>query len=62
MGAIGWSDPAKRDPMLAKIPLGRFCQPMEVAEVIAYLLSDKASMVHGAMLPVDGGFLSSGHV
>ncbi|MGW4798346.1 SDR family NAD(P)-dependent oxidoreductase [Nonomuraea sp. NPDC004297] len=39
----------------ALIPLGRMAEPHEVAEVAAWLLSDRASMVNGAMVPVDGG-------
>jgi len=59
MAEKAWSDPVKAGPMLARIPMGRFAQPEEVAEAIAFLLSDKASMVNGAMLPVDGGMLSN---
>jgi L-xylulose reductase len=58
MGAKAWSDPAKSGPMLARIPLGRFADPDDVAEAILYLLSDRAAMVHGVSLPVDGGFLA----
>jgi NAD(P)-dependent dehydrogenase (short-subunit alcohol dehydrogenase family) len=36
-------------------PLGRLGRPEEVAEAIAYLLSDNASFINGATLPVDGG-------
>ena len=57
MAEKAWSDPAKSGPMLARIPLGRFVQPDEVASAIAYLLSDDAAMVNGIDLPVDGGFL-----
>lgn len=59
MGEMAWGDPAKSGPMLARIPLGRFARPLQVAEVVAWLLSDAASMVHGVTLPVDGGFLVS---
>jgi L-xylulose reductase len=57
MAVKAWSDPAKSEPLLRRIPMGRFIEPEEVAESIAYLLSDKAAMVHGVMLPVDGGLL-----
>jgi NAD(P)-dependent dehydrogenase (short-subunit alcohol dehydrogenase family) len=36
-------------------PLGRVGEPAEVAEAIAYLLSDAASFITGATVPVDGG-------
>jgi len=58
MGARVWGDPAKGGPMLARIPLGHFAQPIDVAHAVAYLLSDKAGMITGTMLPVDGGFLA----
>lgn len=59
MAVKAWSDPAKSGPMLGRIPLGRFAQPEEVAEVILYLLGDGSAMMNGAIVPVDGGFLAT---
>jgi NAD(P)-dependent dehydrogenase (short-subunit alcohol dehydrogenase family) len=42
-------------------PLGRVGQPEEVAAAVAYLLSDQASFINGATLPVDGGRSVFGH-
>lgn len=37
------------------IPLGRFCEPEDVAAAVAFLASEEASYITGASLPVDGG-------
>ena len=43
--------------MLGRIPVGRFAEPVDVAEVILFLLSDEAAMVNGISMPVDGGYM-----
>jgi NAD(P)-dependent dehydrogenase (short-subunit alcohol dehydrogenase family) len=53
------ADPAATEAaLLASVPAGRLGAPRDVAEAIAYLLSDAASYIHGAVLPVDGGYVA----
>jgi NAD(P)-dependent dehydrogenase (short-subunit alcohol dehydrogenase family) len=40
------------------IPLGRFTKMEEIGEVVSFLASDRAAMITGQMLPVDGGLLT----
>ena len=39
----------------SSIPLGRYADPVEIAQVMAFLLSDEASWITGSVYPVDGG-------
>ena len=39
------------------VPAGRYGQPEEVANLALFLASDEASFMHGAIIPVDGGWL-----
>lgn len=48
--------PAILDEMGAKSPLGRGADPEEQAQVAAFLASDRASFVSGAIIPVDGAW------
>ncbi|XP_060523400.1 L-xylulose reductase-like isoform X1 [Cylas formicarius] len=56
MGKKWWSDQNRAADMLSKIPLGRFANVNEVVDVVIFLLSDKASMVNGVCVPIDGGY------
>jgi NAD(P)-dependent dehydrogenase (short-subunit alcohol dehydrogenase family) len=40
---------------LGGIPIGRAAEPHEVADLIAYLASDRAAAIHGAQFTIDGG-------
>ncbi|KAI5651834.1 enoyl-(Acyl carrier protein) reductase domain-containing protein [Phthorimaea operculella] len=59
MGKVGWSDPARAKEMTSKIPLGRFGEVKEVVDAVVFLLSERASMINGVELPIDGGFLAT---
>ncbi|KAK7500949.1 hypothetical protein BaRGS_00007829 [Batillaria attramentaria] len=59
MGRKGLSDPDMVKPFIARTPLGRFAEVEEVTNAVLFLLSDKAAMINGTMLPVDGGYLAN---
>lgn len=52
------ADPALRQKMLDRIPLGRFGDPDEMAAAVAYFASPEASYITGQTLLLDGGFTS----
>ena len=53
-------DEIRKAEISAAVPLGRFCSAEEIAGVVAFLASDQASYISGAVIPVDGG-LGMGH-
>ena len=53
-------DANRRAQIAASIPLGRFCSADEIAGVVAFIASEKASYITGAVIPIDGG-LGMGH-
>lgn len=58
MGKQLWSAPERRDPMIAKTPLGRFGEPVEIADMALYLASPASDLVNGAVMMIEGGYSS----
>ncbi|MEC9433903.1 MAG: SDR family oxidoreductase [Pseudomonadota bacterium] len=49
--------PERRDAYAkARIPMGRFGEPEELADLVTFLASPRAGYITGAVIPVDGGF------
>ena len=56
LGKQAWAG-EKGEAMKAKIPVGRFALPEEVAASVVFLASDDAAMINGHHLVIDGGFV-----
>jgi NAD(P)-dependent dehydrogenase (short-subunit alcohol dehydrogenase family) len=50
------TEPAYRERVVSKIPIGRIAEPTEIVGTVLYLASAASGMVTGAILPVDGGY------
>jgi 2-dehydro-3-deoxy-D-gluconate 5-dehydrogenase len=51
-------DAERSEALLARLPAGRFGEPEDLKGAAVFLASDAANYVHGAILPVDGGWLA----
>jgi NAD(P)-dependent dehydrogenase (short-subunit alcohol dehydrogenase family) len=52
-----WADPELKKAYEARIPSGRFAQPIEIGYAVAFLSSEKSYNIMGAVLDVTGGML-----
>lgn len=52
-----WADPELKKAYEARIPSGRFAQPVEIGYAVAFLSSEKSYNIMGAVLDVTGGML-----
>jgi NAD(P)-dependent dehydrogenase (short-subunit alcohol dehydrogenase family) len=58
MGERIWGAPEAKKFALGLHPIGRFGTPMEIAEAVVWMCSDRASFMTGQSLVLDGGFLA----
>jgi len=58
MGREIWSPPEKSGPMIAATPLGRFGEPVEIADMALYLAAPASDLVNGALMMIEGGYSS----
>ena len=58
MTSAGLKDPQQRSDTEAKVPMGRYGQPMEIGWAVVYLASDESSFVTGSEVVVDGGVIA----
>lgn len=58
MGRELWSAPEKKDPFIARTPLGRFGEPVEIADLALYLAAPASDLVNGEIVMIEGGYAS----
>ncbi|CAB4957619.1 unannotated protein [freshwater metagenome] len=58
--AMFGGDEAFAEYIQRTVPMGRLVKPHEVAEVVAFLMSDRASSITGSAIPIDGGVAATG--
>jgi 2-deoxy-D-gluconate 3-dehydrogenase len=52
------ADPDRSAAILGRIPAGRWGQPSDIGDATVFLLSNASNYMHGAIVPVDGGWLA----
>ena len=52
------ADPVRNPAIVARIPAGRWGDPGDLKGIVAFLASDAAAYMQGAVIPVDGGWLA----
>lgn len=52
------SDPDRSASILARIPAGRWGRPEDIGDAVTFLLAPASDYMHGAVIPVDGGWLA----
>jgi NAD(P)-dependent dehydrogenase (short-subunit alcohol dehydrogenase family) len=58
MADRAFADPEVKKRLASMHPIGRFGKPMEIAEAVLWMCSDKASFMTGHEIVLDGGFLA----
>jgi NAD(P)-dependent dehydrogenase (short-subunit alcohol dehydrogenase family) len=56
MPAAVIADPAMKERLLRRVPLGRLAEPAEIGPLVVYLASDAAAFMTGSILYLDGGY------
>ncbi len=56
MAREAWSDEAKSGPVKARIPLRRFGEPIEIADLVLFLASPASDFICGQVVLIDGGY------